>query len=446
MKLGSFWGLTAPMLMLAKDKIPKETCQRYMSVLNVAGNTVFLVDVQKELKYLYEYITNFPFSLGIDEEISSDFQVLDGVTVKHGVVEDSDVLFLLEDAIVYSIGMKICKDLQKGNAKYSASKLQFPEHTKEVIQNKVRVFIQENDIECDKLNAVSLKVLKEFKGDTLEECIAPKDLQKVAEVFNLVATVPDKILRNGVEVTLGKLEKRYLLYLKENIGYLEECLRSVKISCNADIPIFDTTFQAFIHRKPTSLYYMVVKKFDYLKTNNVSMLNTVLKESISNLQRLKESVNKYVVADSEAKDVLTAKQFDEIVSTYDSSKQVFFSNLLKEHYIYVEDLMQGDLALLSELYDCFINFDLIYFANVLGVDSLSCEDFDLFNSKMQQIGVYGLNRCTFELFREFIQSVVLVTTNSISKTEEQLADLNRVLEDVQALLDSIRPIGGDLSV
>ena len=443
MKLGSFWGLTAPMLMLAKDKLTKDVYQKYMSVLNVAGNTVFLIDVQKELKYLYDYIVNFPYTYSTND---TDFYNLVGVTIKNGIAGDGDLVYLLEDKIYCGIGVKICTELQKGNARYSRSLLQYPVNTEKILRTEIKNYMQENEIDCDRLNGPIQKILRKYKSESTEDCLQATEIQHVAELFNLELTVPDRIMRNGVEIELKELDKKYLLYLKKNLQYLEGCICSIQISGVADIPIFDTTFQTFIHRKPACLYYIMVKKFDYLKTNNVSMLNTILKESRSSLQRLKDAVSKFVVVDTNTEDVLTQEQFDDIVSSFDTSKAEFFKKLVSDSYIYISDFILDDLNLLSDLYDILIDFDLVYFADVLGVSSFSEEEFDAFNARMQAIGLFGLNRYSFNLFREFIKSVVLVTTDKISKTEEQISELELVLNNVQAFLDSIQPIGGEIVV
>ena len=56
---------------------------------------------------------------------------------------------------------------------------------------------------------------------------------------------------------------------------------------------------------------------------------------------------------------------------------------------------------------------------------------------LNSLGLAGLNSCTFDLFKESMQSIVLSMTNVYEKSDEYFAALDNVLSVVDELLDTI---------
>lgn len=446
MKLGAFWGLTAPMLVMSKEFFPPEVYEKYVSILNIPGNTVFLTDFQKELKYLLDYIDSFPFTY--ESAYTNDFVKLVGLTITNNNIfgNDEELLYIAYDKLVAEIGIKILSDYRKGKNKYSSVKLGLiAGSSNAIILKAVKEFCSNNSVNMDNVKPAVIKILKQFKTDVTDELLKSDDVPLLVEQLHLVKSIPDVIVFDGNRVKLNELDKKFLNYLLDNESFIKNCIKSVRITKQKEIPIFGTTFHAYIRRKPTSLYYAVLRKFDYVKSSNASYLRTILNEAREDLQTLKDCVKDYIIVGREEKDVLTDTDYTNLISSFDTDKILFFDSLRIEEYLDVSNLLREDLEVLASMYDIVSNLQCTYFSSVLG-ESINIDTFAELDRKMRSIGIYGLNLNSLVLFKDFIKSVMLVTTDKIQKTDEQMEELQSVIDNVQALLDSIIEIGGAISV
>lgn len=443
MKLGAFWGLTAPMIILLKDLFDKEIYEKYVSILNISGNTIFLADFQKEMKYLLNYVDTFPYSY--ESVYTNDFIRLNGLSYVNGILNstDSDLAYLAEDKIWSDVGIKIVQDLEKGKFIYNRSLLNYLSGSEDM-RRLVHDFCMGSTISLDNTKASVIKILKRFKDKDENACLTKSDIPTFCQYFELQKTIPDSVIFDGNKIVLSDIDKSFLRFLINSRDFIFDCIRAIKITRHKEIPIFDTTFHSFIRRKPTSLYYTVMKKFDYVKTTNAAHLRTTLNESRNYLAVLKECMSEYLIVGNEEKNVLTDNDYQMAINSYDASKALFFSSLRDDKYLYVENLLEEDLEILSKMYDIIATLNCKFFSKQLGC-SINQRDFLELDKKMQAIGVYGLNLFSMNLFKEFIRSVMLITTDKIQKSEEEMEELNRVVSDVQALLDSMISIGGDLN-
>ena len=65
---------------------------------------------------------------------------------------------------------------------------------------------------------------------------------------------------------------------------------------------------------------------------------------------------------------------------------------------------------------------------------------------LNALGFAGLNINTMDLFEKSIKDVMLSVSSVYEKSEEYHSELDTVLSDVRALLSTLKPIGGELSV
>lgn len=446
MKLGAFWGLTAPMLVMSKEFFSTEVYEKYVSILNIPGNTVFLTDFQKELKYLLDYIKAFPFTY--ESAYIDEFNDLVGLTITQGTISsnNTELLYIAYDKLVADVGIKILDDYRKGKNKYSTSKLKILEgKVSETLLESVKEFCLKETVVLDNTKSSVIKILKEFKIDDFEEPLTEDDINALVEQLHLIKSIPDTVIFNENKVKLNSIDKKFLSYLLDSESFIMECIKSVKITKQKEIPIFDTTFHAYVRRKPTSLYYTVLRKFDYAKSTNASYLRTILNEARNDLATLKTCIEDFIIVGREEKEILTDIDYTNIINVFNTDKALFFDSLRLEDYLDVENLLREDLEVLANMYDIVCNLDCTYFSKTLN-ESIDVTLFNKLDEHMQAIGIYGLNLSSLFLFKDFIKSVMLITTDKIQKTEEQMEELNTVIDNVQALLDSIVEIGGVISV
>lgn len=97
---------------------------------------------------------------------------------------------------------------------------------------------------------------------------------------------------------------------------------------------------------------------------------------------------------------------------------------------------------------------LYYHAANLTIDSINeiCStkftkaSFEKTMQTFDDIGLGGLNLVTLSLMQESLKNIIFTDSNKIFKSPNYLEELQKVSNDVEALLGTLQPIGGDLSV
>lgn len=444
MRLGAFWGLTAPMLILLKDSFDNGVYEQYAALLNVSGNTGFLMDFLKELKYLLDYIDNFPCEYRAVCE--DDFKILQDCHIANNVInnDSEDALYLAYDKLAAEVGIKILNDVSKGKNNYDKHLLGIDNNSVVSTVNAViKDYLSSVDLDLNNTKSAVIKIAKQFYNASVS--LDDNDCVVLKQSLQLERKIPDVVQVNGIRTTLSGVDKKYLKLLLDSRSFILQCIEAVKITKQKDIPLFDTTFQSYIHCRPTSLYYKVQTRFDYVKATNVSFLRTILAETRNDMQKLHKCIDDFVIVGYENQNILTDELFQERLCTFEDDKRNFFSELYTEEYFHVDDMLCEDLDVLSSMYDIIDNLNLPHISKILG-ETLTAEQFQTLTDSMCAIGIYGLNLWSLELFKDFIKSVMLITSNKVQKTEEQMTELMLVVNNVQALLDSFIPIGGAINV
>lgn len=110
-----------------------------------------------------------------------------------------------------------------------------------------------------------------------------------------------------------------------------------------------------------------------------------------------------------------------------------------------EDFSSESFTLLSDIYDLANAIDIDLINRVLGTDfhkSSFYKEIRVLNA----LGFAGLNVNTMDLFEKSIKDVMLSVSSVYEKSEEYHGELDTVLGDIRALLSTLKPIGGELSV
>ena len=69
---------------------------------------------------------------------------------------------------------------------------------------------------------------------------------------------------------------------------------------------------------------------------------------------------------------------------------------------------------------------------------------DSFISRLNKIGICGINLFSMDLFRMSLESLTFVSDSKIYRSVQDIEEFNLVLDNVQALITTIKPIGTPL--
>lgn len=187
------------------------------------------------------------------------------------------------------------------------------------------------------------------------------------------------------------------------------------------------------------------KKFDYAKSANREVLLSVIADVKEEITKFTELVEKEVVfGESIQSDYLTKDSYMDKVLAFESDKRAFFMSEVKDIYA-PEDFSSESFTLLSDIYDLANAIDIDLINRVLGTDFHKSSFYKEIRA-LNALGFAGLNVNTMDLFEKSIKDVMLSVSSVYEKSEEYHGELDTVLGDIRALLSTLKPIGGELSV
>ena len=234
----------------------------------------------------------------------------------------------------------------------------------------------------------------------------------------------------------------YLQHLSTVIGIRD----LISISALEEEVLFGSYFIDLIKRNPDSLMYYVANRFDFVKNkHSASLLRSVISEIQSDLGLYKECLGKYVevYSDQQQQKILNKDVVAELLSVCPCAKSDFFIELERSKVIRMSDFRVSDFELLLRLYDL---VEKTSFENLCEEFGIACsrEEFSVLSRELCKFGICGLNLFPFRLFRESISTISLVKGTKVMKDAEQMERIYSVLDTIESLLSSLKPIGEEI--
>lgn len=448
MKLGSFWGMTAPMLVIATKKNGIEKIKPFINVMNKSYE---IQDVKSELVFLYKALDNIPKNFYPSEattplkEFDSSARVINGKIYGDSIDEQEFYVSLATEFII-----KLLKEhLQKGKEfNLTIESVVLPDgsiDSRKCIQNRVNVInqvkklLEKKDFYLTGIQKVFKELIRELKTDT-SVC----DYDSLAKSFSLSTKIPENFIINGNSITLTEKERKFLEYFCESQPLIKELLVNFKVEEIEENRMFEQPFRELIIKKPRALYRTIQNRFDLVKSkNNASFLNSMLKELNTDLNKFKTAFSTEVVSTNNARSVLTGMTYEDlrkILYSFSTEKREFFESLIGKGYVLVKDLLLETFNLLSEMYD------VVYGLNIVELNTLfdlnyTRSDWEKFINKLNIIGICGVNLYPLNLFELAIKNKTFISNNVIVRTEEDISEFKVVIANIEALLSTIKPVG-----
>lgn len=403
MKLGGFWGMTAPMFVLAFPQ--KEDAVPFFNEMRKYSNKEALKGLQKELLFLKKIETFKVLKCSINlEEIETD---------------------------TWEAG----KGLQK-----------FPEYNqilKNAVEQECLVRLYERE---QAGRSKDLSNLKKAIEDGLTTTFPVKDRKKV--VSKIVSTLPsgassisnwmhendiamdwtvaDSAIVNGEKHELTTEEKSIVGYFIKRLDDVQYWIDNLVYTSVKQETVYGMLLEVFIQRNPKSIRYAVAAEFEQIKDlNDRKVLLDKCREVREDTLKFKKLYNEYVLTTNGSKavtdSVMPSAGLRELLPTGFN-----FFNLPDE-----------DRDLLNRIYDRCSMLSQEKIAKTLGCSA----NLNEVGKSMVRLGICGLNGCQLALLQEAIANTIL-SPNKFYVDQEVYDEVNSILDnDVLCMLDSILPVG-----
>ena len=412
MKLGSFWGLTAPMFVMAftdkNDAIP------FFDEMRKYSNKEALQGLQKELLFLkkqIEQLRTMKCTISL-EEVQDDVWI-----AGNGLRDNPEYNAIVKNAITQECIVR-CYVREKAN------------HFKELT----------------KLNELVDEALNTWNGAVNQRAqVVGSIVRKLPN--GTKACIADWLHENGIQMsydivdsintdfgiyTLSEDEKRVLSYFNTRFDDIQFWVERLTFSSIKSEEVYGMPFTVFMQRNPKSIRYAVLSRFDTIK--NINDRKTLLDRCDSvrrDTERFKQLYFQYAQTANERTSRLRGL----------TAPSVMLHSILPNGFKY-EELPEDDRILLNRICERCSKMTGSYMESLLGVHT---EDWDAFGQQLLNVGVYGINNRQMGLLQESIANTIL-SPNKYYVKEEDMAEVVHILDDdILAMLDSILPVGEVLS-
>lgn len=453
MRLGGFWGITGPMLVIATKQNGLESI---LPMLNAASsNREIITDLKSELVYLLHAIDkipkkyfppdNFPTIESFDKSI----RYANGKLFAEGIDEQDFYMSLATGCVIY-----LLKKHSKSGTNFSlelkpVSGIDDPAciDNRLTVINKVKEIIKDDDFYLSNLTKVYRKVSKALQSSNegIQDSNNDKmDYVALAKSFMLTEKVPENLIVDGSSLSFSPDELRVVEFFISSKGTIMELLSNLKVKEVVQNKIFGNTFREIVNRKPTALYWATQERFDIIKSkNNSSFLTSLLQEMKSDLQQFKNSMKTEVIPIKQYKSgdfSLDDVRYVEKVNCFSQEKQQFFLDILATGFIKSTDLVEDTFNLLSNIYDVVSGLNILGLNNFFDLN-YTRSDWEKFIDSLNKLGICGINLFSISLYKASIGNMTFISNNFIKKSDEEIQAFWSVFHNIEDLVSTIKPIG-----
>lgn len=447
MRLGSCWGLTAPMLCILVKENGVSVLEPAIDFIKVDRQIVS--DVRTELLFLKKAISSVPKEYSIDGGVKPlnlfdpKIRFVNGKL--YGEIDESDFYI----SFVSHFLVEVLKDHFRVGTEFY---LDFSEQ-REDFENRIAIIeqvksaIQKEDFYLGDARKILRKLKRKFKASE-DTKIAKEDstfsYEGIASVFSLKSEVKSSFFCGGKSVSFNPDEIKIVEYFVDSLDTIEKLDSMVLANATKDAEVFGVRFRDLIQYKPTYLYYRVQSKFDLIKSKHGSVflerLVQDMSEASTHFQNLLKSE---VITDTELENrqLGVGKDFWEgKLKDFGKEKRAFFT----EAGVDLDRVTPKNFAIISSVYDLVSQLTIDGLNSIFGVE-FSVSEWDSLIEKLNCIGVCGVNLFSLKLLEKEIGNLIFVPSEFIVKTKEEIETFEMVVSDIDAMLSTIKPIGSLLT-
>lgn len=417
MRLGSFWGLPAPAILVVFDE-ERDFLYKCLSKLDSDSTAEILVDVGKEFSFLKRILSQCGWGIPAYDRVSEQYSPMKKVV--NGSIDGADDFFSvqLRSELVFRCLEEMVKREQRGDYRECSA-----------LESSVNRMLASESFQLGKIDKIAKSLVKGLP------CAKQSSLEGIAEKFRLVRKAPDVIWFGGQKVRLQENECRVWQWFSERADFIDKILKQCYQGRSSEETTFGVPFFDMTKRKPSSLQYKVIDIFDCAKDYRTShLLVKCIEECSVELAKFKQCLKRYVLSSDSSPITMDQNTFVNTLAEQSNECIDFFGNLLSEGTMKYDDYQLEDVEMLCKI------FELITarseWDNIIGVPGAA--------EAAKRIGVCGLSEYSLPLFSEAVAGISLMHQGKIKKSPEYVQEIQAVISDIDALLQTLLPVGREI--
>lgn len=438
MKIGGLFGFTAPMLMFAMKMTDSDLVQAAALLDNPVDRSL-LTSFKYETQCFQHALKNVPYVF-FSPTYDSCFEKIEpyrDYTYENGrftpEISDESVADELEENLKQTLLQKLA---------YSILALPDSERIRAWSVNDLVSCVNQW---CDSRPVALSAIARNVRG-MLKSMLVPASNSVGLLKPELTETLEIQAEIDNERMGISKEEVKVLEFLISNSYLLDGIGTAMRTSSLDDVNTFGFAFHDLMNSNPRRLLYIISERFESVKEKSqAKQFENNLEFCRENLKIFKEQFATRVVPLSLAKEnslhKSEIKKLQQLISDERSEKK---KSLFKRK-LDLNSITSEEYKLLSTLYDCAAALRIETLNKLCGV-SLTEDDWLQLSLKLSRFDIGGLNLQTLALFKESLSIVTYCSTSRIQRSEDFIEQVTNTIDDVQALLDTMIPIGAKIDV
>lgn len=435
MKIGSLYGISAPMLVLFANEIPSFDLGRLISPVCNAVDASVILEEQAELRCFKSTLDSLPMTYTTMSDTAWIQQNSDlWIGKLKTSSSDENTIKRVKRELVLAVALQLFRAKSVPKSIYEADNL----HAS--VNELVSKYLLQYNVKVGKLKTDASLIV----SDEIDASEAVKNNEAFRERVQCEFSLKKEIDTRALKLTDD--EAKVIQYFKDNEEVIDTLIAQLQISSFQEEQFFGSSFFDIVNRKPTSLLYQIIRKFDQIKTKQGSrFFNRVYDDVLKDFQGFTKTFYEKVSVNFPISHeiVLTPTKAMEIERRFPASHSEFFKQLFQSELSY-DDLTVESYQILNEILDMVSTAD-YKFLNLAFAVSFSDDEWDALFRKLCTCGVGGLNVSGAQLFHDSLVTVSFCGITNIQKSKEIFDDFEKNIDLIKELLESmIIPIGGDV--
>lgn len=418
MRLGTFWGLTAPMLLLAYPDT--DALLDNIKFMQSAANGDIITNLHSELYFLLQSsnlqeVEVSPPDGGFFSDREPDVLISNG-TISNAQDPEEVAKSEIRNEIVLKLAQKIVAGEQKRKFIDCHGDLM------EFLDSSALDLINNSEFYSSEINREVAKYYRSIVSET-----GVSVLNDIKHYFACSTKLPEKIVRNGVPIELSSDLVKVYQYFQNRMEDVQLLFNKTIATTSAEIKVFNLELSRFVQRRPNFLEYITVTYFDFaIKSKSANILLQTIDDYKFNLDILINAINTSIVATEEQEEIADVD--------YDAYE-------VSPYLPHMEDYNEEELQHINDLYVHAISLTP---ENIAARLEVSPDTIDELYEASCNVGICGLNGQTNALFMDALNNIVMSDAFVCRKSQAYLDELLVSVDKAKHLLRNIKPLGAEI--
>lgn len=458
MKLASFYGCTAPMLLLVYDKIGKDNFIQAIAKLDNATDKDSLLDAKAEIASFIASVSKYPnrYSSALNKMSEEQIHKL-GRMCKDSSEFQECRMFLMTKVVEKILALldtneinlqMLCADNNDSN---SFSESNAVGNLRAALDTRIDKVMHSQSHEPNSEYLLSQEVL------SMHNSVVRKFIKRANSPEVILDLDPDKIKNNLIskfkvssvlETTITKGDKvihvtdnclKIIQYYKNREHDLQEIEKLFQSSVKQNTKLFDCNARVFFKKQPDFATRVIRAAFKSpsIISNRSRLLNEKAR-LLEEVKKTKEFMNAHVVSKTTKANLVGITNEQLLILESNSNPDSIVINALKNGNLTPENLTIDTVELLLQLEDA-SNISLEQLNEVYGTN-YNYEELEQDVDLLKQLNIGGVNCFTHYLFSKSLSSLTLSLFDKVIISDEAIHQFKFYIEEVEILLNNMKGV------